>query len=230
MKISLITPTYNESKNIEKLILNIFKDCHNLDVELIIVDDNSPDGTAQIAENLSKEYPLKVIKREGKFGLSSAVLDGFNAADGNIFGVIDADLSHPTSRISELLQPILDNEADLVIGSRLIKDGSVEEWPFYRKLISIGATTLARPLTKIKDSMSGFFFFKKEIIDNVKLNPIGYKILLEILVKGNYKTVKEIPYIFLNRNVGESKLNLGEYLNYILHLKRLYTYKFIKRD
>ncbi len=230
MKISLITPTYNESKNIERLILGVFKDCYNFDVELIIVDDNSPDGTAKIAENLSKEYPVKVIKRESKLGLSSAVLAGFNSADGDIFGVIDSDLSHPTAKISELLQPILDNEADLVIGSRLIKDGSVEEWPFYRKLISMIATSLARPLTKIKDPMSGFFFFKKEIIDNVKLNPLGYKILLEILVKGNYKTVKEIPYVFLNRSVGESKLNSREYFNYILHLKRLYAYKLIKRN
>lgn len=229
MKISIITPTYNESKNIERLIISLFKSCSSFNIELIIVDDNSPDNTAQIAERLSKKYPLRVIKRESKSDLSSAIVTGFNYAKGNILGVIDADLSHPTSKILDLLQPILNNEVDITVGSRLINGGGVEEWPLHRKLISDGATLLAKPLTKIKDPMSGFFFFKKEVIDNVKLDPIGYKILLEILVRGNYKTVKEIPYIFLNRNVGKSKLNLREYWNYILHLKRLYVYKFIKR-
>ncbi len=228
MKTSIIIPTYNEAKSIEKLIMGIFNDCSGFDIELIIVDDNSPDGTAQIAEKLTEKYPIKVIKRKGKLGLSSAVLAGFDSASGNILGVIDADLSHPTSKIPELLQPILGNETDLVIGSRLIKGGGVEKWSLRRKLISKVATILAKPLTKVKDPMSGFFFFKKEVIDDVRLNPVGYKILLEILVKGNYKAVKEVPYVFLTRMVGKSKLGFEEYCHYLLHLKRLYPYKYKK--
>ncbi len=228
MQISIITPTYNESKSIEKLITNLFKDCKDFNIELIIVDDNSPDGTAEIAEKLSKRYPIKVIKRSGKLGLSSAVIAGFKLASGDILGVIDADLSHPTSKIPELLQPLINNEAEITIGSRLIQGGGVEEWPWYRKIISQGATLLAKPLTKVKDPMSGFFFFKKEVLDNVSLNPIGYKILLEVLTKANYKNFKEVPYLFLNREVGQSKLTIKEHWNYLVHLARLYKYKLLK--
>ena len=119
----------------------------------------------------------------------------------------------------------LTKDYDLVIGSRLVKGGKVQRWPLWRKLVSMGATILTRPLTNIKDPMSGFFFFKKKIIKGIKLNPIGYKILLELLIKSKYKNTIEIPYIFQNRDTGTSKLTLKEYINYIKHLGRLYKYK-----
>ncbi len=227
MKVSIVTPTYNEKDNIEKLVTGIFNDCHEYDVEIIIVDDNSPDGTGKIADELSKKYNLKVVHRAGKLGLSSAVIAGWQAAEGEILGVIDADLSHPSSKIPELLDSIIKDNVDIAIASRLIPGGGVEEWPFIRRFISWGATMLARPLTKVRDPMTGFFFFRKKVIDNVELKPVGYKILLEILVKGNCKTYKELPYIFLNRSVGSSKLDLNEHINYIKLLARLYKYKFL---
>ncbi len=229
MKISIVTPTYNEKENIEKLVKNLFNDCHDYDVELIIVDDNSPDGTGNLADKLAEKNQIKVIHRAGKLGLSGAVIDGWKNASGQILGVIDADLSHPTNKLPELIEAILKDDIDVAVCSRLIKGGGVEEWPFIRKAISWGATKLARPLTKVKDPMSGFFLFKKEVIEDIELKPVGYKILLELLVKGKYKSFKEIPYIFLNRYVGSSKLGLKEHIDYLKHISRLYRYKFLKR-
>ncbi len=225
MKVSIVTPTYNEKDNIERLANGLFEDCQDYDVELIIVDDNSPDGTGDIVDRLSKEYPIKVVHRAGKLGLSSAVLAGFDKASGDIIGVIDADLSHPTSKIPELIDCIIKDNADIAIGSRLIPGGGVEDWPFSRKLVSWGATLLARPLTKVKDPMTGFFFLKKNVISDVKLQPVGYKILLEILVRGKYSKYKEVPYLFLNRSVGNSKLGVKEHIDYVKHLFSLYSYR-----
>ncbi len=225
MKVSIVTPTYNEKDNIEGLVNGIFDDYHDYDVELIIVDDNSPDGTGDVADRLSEEYPIKVVHRSGKLGLSSAVLAGFDNASGDIIGVIDADLSHPTSKIPELIDCIIKENVDIAIASRLVPGGGVEDWPFSRRLVSRVAILLARPLTKVKDPMTGFFFLKKNVIKDVKLQPIGYKILLEILVRGKYAKYREIPYLFLNRSVGSSKLGAREYTNYVKHLFSLYSYK-----
>lgn len=229
--ISVIIPTYNEKENIKNLIVeisNIFKK-NKIKGEIIIVDDNSPDGTGKIAENLSKKYPVKVLHRKGKLGLSSAVVAGFKAAKGNILGVMDADFSHPPEIIPKLIKPILDENIDFVIGSRHVKGGGMENWPLLRKIISKGATLLARTVTNVKDPMSGLFFLKKSVIKNIKFDSKGFKICLEILVKGNYKTVNEVPYIFKDRRAGKSKLGAGEYFNYLITLMRLLKYKLAKR-
>ena len=224
--ISIVIPTYNENENIKKLIPDLFSNYP--DLEVIIVDDNSPDGTSKTARRLAKKYNIKVLTREKRLGLSSAVLLGFKSVSSNILGVMDADLSHPASKVKELIE--LTKYYDIVIGSRLVQGGKVQKWPLWRKLVSMGATLLTKPLTEIRDPMSGFFFIKKDVIKNRKLSPIGYKILLEILVKGKYKNVVEVPYIFQNRNSGTSKLTLKEYLNYLTHLARLYTYKIKSRN
>ncbi|MDI6916168.1 MAG: glycosyltransferase family 2 protein [Thermoplasmatales archaeon] len=223
--ISIVIPTYNEKENIEKLIEKIFDACRNIETEVVVVDDNSPDGTGQVAEKLKEKYNLHVLIRKNKTGLSSAVLDGFKIAKGDIFGVMDADLSHPPDAIQVMLKPIIDGKADFVIGSRYAKGGNIENWSVKRKIVSKGATFLAKPLTRIDDPMSGFFFLKKEIINHVNLNPKGYKIGLEILVKGRYRNVIELPYTFRDRKHGKSKLNFKEYKNYLLHLLMLYSYK-----
>lgn len=166
MKFSLVIPTYNEKDNIQKLLLILREEFskNNIESEIIIVDDNSPDGTGKILEKLKIEYSnLKVIHRSGKLGLSSAVLEGFNIADGDILGVMDADLSHPVVKINEMYQKII-NGADFVIGSRYIKGGKIEGWNLYRKILSKGAILLAKVFTSIKDPMSGFFMFRKELI------------------------------------------------------------------
>ncbi|MFH1126426.1 MAG: polyprenol monophosphomannose synthase [Candidatus Altiarchaeota archaeon] len=224
-RVSLIVPTYNEGENIKTLADGVFKVVgkSNLDLELVVVDDNSPDGTAKAAEELGREYPIKVFCRTKERGLSSAVPEGFKHAGGDVLGVMDADLSHPPEKIPEMIGAL--GKADIVVGSRLIEGGGVEDWPLSRKLISEGATLLARPLTSVSDPMSGFFFMKKTVIEGVKMNPMGYKILLEILVKGKYKNVAEVPFLFLNRKVGKSKLNMRIQMQYLMHLLRLYLYK-----
>lgn len=196
-----------------------------IEVETVFVDDNSPDGTGARAEELSKEYRVKVVHRKGKLGLSSAVLEGFAAASAPLLVVMDADLSHPPEKIPEMVGRIESGEAEVAVGSRYVKGGSVEDWPFTRRIISKGATLLARWLTKVKDPMSGFFALKRSVIDGVKLNPVGYKIGLEILVKGRYSKVVEVPIRFSNRKSGESKLKGGEYLKYIDHVILLYEYR-----
>jgi len=223
--ISLIIPTYNEAKNIKPLLKGIKDVLKERKYEIIIVDDDSPDKTWLLAESFKKIYPVTVIHRTNKRDLSSAVIDGFNIAKGEILAVMDADLSHSPKDIPKMLHAIEKDEYDFVIGSRLIQGGRVELWPLHRKLISIFGRILARPLTPVKDVMSGFFSLKKEVINNISLKPQGYKIGLEIIVKGNYKKIKEVPIIFKNREKGKSKMGLIVHYKFIVHLVSLYLYK-----
>jgi dolichol-phosphate mannosyltransferase len=226
--ISIIIPTYNEKENIGILIDTIHKVLKGYNYELIVVDDNSPDGTAKIAEELSKLYPIRVLKRSGKLGLASAILDGFQHSRGKILGVIDADLQHPPEYIKNFIYSV-SNGHDIAVGSRYAKGGSIDGWSAFRKAVSRGAIALSMPLTNVMDPVSGYFFIKKKVIENTELNPIGYKILLEILVKGSYNKVQEIPYTFKLRENGKSKLGIGEYINYTRHLYGLYGYKLNKK-
>jgi len=224
MKISVIVPTYNEAENIKKLIPMIDSVLEDYDYEIVVVDDNSPDGTAVVARKLAEMYPVSVLIREKKKGLASAILYGFMNASGDVLGVIDADLQHPPELLSEMAKKIKDGY-DIVIASRYVEGGGIEGWSFHRILISKVAILLARPLTNVKDPMSGCFLLKRKVIDGVNFNPTGYKLLLEILVKGNYEKVAEVPYVFRERIHGQSKLGIGEILRYIRLLLRLYAYK-----
>ena len=227
MKLSLVIPTYNEKGNIAKLLSAIEKEfeINKIDGEIIVVDDNSPDGTGQILENLKSTYKnLGVAHREGKLGLSSAVTEGLKMATGEILGVMDADLSHPTNKINEMHQSILSGQ-DLVIGSRYISGGKIEGWNWYRKLLSRGATILARIYVNVKDPMSGFFMVKKELIESAEINSKGFKILLEILIKTNPKKVLEIPITFVNRTEGKSKAGMKEIIFYLRNLINYLPYR-----
>lgn len=231
MKITVIIPTYNEKENLPILVESIFDvfEENLLRGEIIIVDDNSPDGTGRIADDLSlQNNRIMVIHRKGKEGLSSAVMEGIRYADGEIIGVMDADLSHPPDVIPKLVLPIINGESDLTMATRYLEKEEIEKWPLIRKITSRGATILARPLTNISDPMSGFFFFNKNILDGVILSPIGYKIMLEIVVKAKYQNYKEIPFTFRDRYKGESKLNWKEHVNYLVHLAKLYAYSLKK--
>ena len=222
-----MVPTYNEKENLDELVRRVQQACSSagLSAELVVVDDNSPDGTGARAEEIAKTENVKVVHRSGKLGLSSAVLEGFKAASGSILVVMDADLSHPPEKIPEMVSKIESGEADVVVGSRYVKGGSVENWPFTRRIISKGATLLARWLTKVKDPMSGFFALKRSVIEGVPLDPVGYKIGLEILVKGKYAKAVEVPIHFADRKAGKSKLGGGEYLRYIDHVFMLYEFR-----
>ncbi len=227
---SLVIPTYNESKNIavlcEKLV-GLFKQA-GLSFELIIVDDDSPDRTWQMAESIAvREKCVKVIRRMKEKDLSTAVVTGWEKACGDILGVIDADLQHPPEALIKMLKIMhSDRDVDLVIGSRYIPGGGVSDWSALRIFISRAGTffsglLLGDILNKVRDPMSGFFIFRKEVILGCRLEPQGYKILLEILAKGNYKKVSEVPYVFQERVQGGSKLCLKQYVKFFGHILQL---------
>lgn len=228
MEITLVIPTYNESQNIPILlekVFNVFRDS-GLDGNVIVVDDNSPDGTWKVAEELKEKYTrLEVLRRVNERGLSSAVLLGFRTSKSDIFGVMDADLSHPAEKIPELAKPIITGEADIVIGSRYIEKGEIGEWALQRMIYSKLATLAVRGLTTVKDPMSGFFFLKREVLENVELCPKGFKIGLEILVRGKYHKVVEVPIVFQDRIYGETKLSSKVILDYLYQVLRLYVCK-----
>ena len=223
-ELSLIVPTYCERQNITTLIERVHKSLSRNSYELIVVDDNSPDGTSELANGLSKQYPVRVITRIDKRGLASAVVDGFKQARGEILGVIDADLQHPPEVLPELLENVRSG-ADVVIASRYVEGGGSEGWSASRKIISKGSKLLAQVLLPsvrgIKDPLSGFFLLRREVIDGVELSPIGYKILLEVLAKGKAREIAEVPYIFRVRERGTSNLTSGEGICYLKHLTRL---------
>jgi len=212
LSVSLITPTYNERENIPMLaeeIFGVLADYPEIDLELIVVDDNSPDGTGDAAESLKDQYPLQVIHRAGKMGLGSAVMAGFALSQRDLLGVIDADLSHDPSVLPELILGL--RKHDLAIGSRFDPESRVEKWAWYRKLLSQTGVFLARKLTGVQDPLAGYFFLHRRVIDGMGLTSPGYKILLEILVKGEYASFMEVPFVFRNRQYSSSKLNWTEY-------------------
>ena len=227
--LSLIIPTYNEAANIDKIInlLSQMLDEYIPDkYELIVVDDNSPDGTWKIAQSLMMQYPqLRVMRRQNERGLSSAVIRGWQVAKGSILGVIDADLQHPPHILLQLLHSIEEN-ADLAVASRHVEGGGVSSWSFARRFLSRGAQLLGliilpRVLGRVSDPMSGYFMVRQECIAGATMNPVGYKILLEVIGRGKVGKISEVGYVFSERKEGESKVTWKQYVEYIHHLLRL---------
>lgn len=197
--------------------------------EIIVVDDNSPDETSTICGKLADSFPVQLITRQHERGLSTAVIAGMDAATGEILLVMDADLSHPPEAIPALYDALQNQQADFVIGSRYINGGSTEEkWGWFRKLNSRIATWLACPFTKAKDPMAGFFALPRQNFLKVReiLNPVGYKIGLELLVKCRCRNVVEVPIHFADRTLGTSKLSFKEQLSYLRHLRRLFEFEY----
>lgn len=222
--LSLIVPTYNERKNLPELFARITKSI-DVSFEFVVVDDNSPDGTAKAAEILDVKYGnVRVYKRPDKLGLSSAVLYGFSNACGNVLAVIDADMQHPPEVLHRMYDE-LRSGCDLVVASRYVDGGGIDSWKISRKICSLIATMLAHTLVprsrKVKDVMSGCFMVRREALGNAHFNPIGYKVLLEILSKCDFRHVKEVPYTFTNRLNGKSNLSAREISEYCIHLYRL---------
>ena len=222
--ISIIIPTYNERDNIIPLVERIDHALSNYDYEIVFVDDNSGDGTAETAMALSSKYPVKVVVRRNKRGLASAVVDGIQHATGQFLGVMDADLQHPPEVIPDLLREISDG-IDIAIASRYVKGGGCQGWGVTRKILSKGAIVLAHlllPSTRpVKDPMSGFFMFNRQVVANAHLSPTGFKILLEILLEGKFQNIAEVPYTFRIRSGGESKLNARQQVDYLKHVYSL---------
>jgi len=227
--ITIIIPTYREARNIPVLVERIVASMKkaNLRYEIIIVDDDSNDGIVESVEDLRTKCNITLKVRKHERGLSSAVLAGFKAGNGDIFLVMDADLSHEPERIPELVNPILSGRSDFCVGSRFVKGGSSAHFSTYRKLNAWASKTLARPLTHVNDPLAGFFAVPRGVLNNhAELSPVGFKIGLEILVKCAPRRITEIPIEFQKRLHGESKLSLKEQTKYLIHLKRLYEYKF----
>lgn len=222
--ISIIIPTYNEKDNIIPLVERIDQALSDYDYEILFVDDNSRDGTAELAIALSPKYPVKVMVRQNKRGLASAVVDGLKQATGQIVGVMDADLQHPPEVIPDLLQAIKGG-ADIAVASRYIEGGGCQGWGLTRRIISKGAIVLAHlflPSTRrVRDPMSGFFMLNRQVVAHADLRPTGFKILLEILMEGEFRDITEVPYTFRVRSGGESKLNARQQVDYLKHIYSL---------
>jgi len=219
--LSIVIPTYNEQDNIIPLVERLSRTLTGHNYEILFVDDNSRDGTVKVIESLSSRFPVKVLVRKDERGLATAVLHGIKYAGGNIIGVMDADLQHPPE-VNALLLQAIENGADLAIGSRYIPGGGCPNWGIVRKIISKGALTLAHlflPSSRqVKDPMSGFYMFQRRGIDNVDLQPTGYKILLEMLIMGNFRKVVEVPFIFKDRSTGRSKMKARQQIDYLKHI------------
>ncbi len=215
--LTVIIPTFKEEANIRNIVTEVdavFKR-NNLNGEILIVDDNSPDGTISIVNEIKKTKPnVNIIVRLADHGLSQSVAEGFTHASSDILVVIDADLSHPPSLIPVMYAEILDGN-DVVIGSRYMEGGGIKKWPLKRRIISLGATFLGRLLfPDISDPVSGFFAVRKSVVAKAALKPRGYKILLEVLGKGIWEKDKEIPFEFVDREIGSSKLKLKTIIEY----------------
>ncbi|MFA6358098.1 MAG: polyprenol monophosphomannose synthase [Candidatus Omnitrophota bacterium] len=230
IKFSLVIPTYNEEKNLKNLsqqLVSVLSNL-NLDFEIIIVDDNSPDGTWIIAEDLAKQdRRIKLIRRRHERGLASAVVSGWGASEGEILGVIDGDMQHPFAVLAEMIKMILDDTGiDIVVASRYATGGKILKGCFWQGIRSKLATFLGKIIVSkifklIKDPLSGYFILRRRVIAGAKFSPIGFKILLEVLAKGRYKKVVEVPYLFGRREAGSSKSDLSQSFISLVHFIRL---------
>ncbi|MHB8105487.1 MAG: glycosyltransferase, partial [Dehalococcoidales bacterium] len=223
--ISIIIPTYKEKENIGYLVERIHNNLAKYDYEIVIIDDNSSDGSEELVAGLARRYPVKIIVRKNKRGLSSAVVDGIAGTDSEKVIVMDADLQHPPEVLPAMVKA-LENH-DFVMASRYIPGGSPGQWKLSRKIVSKVATLMALPIApKVQDRMSGFFGFKRAVVDTATLSPTGWKIGLEILVRSKFKSVTEVPYTFVPRARGESKLSGRIMTEYVKQLFYLYSFKY----
>lgn len=225
---SVIVPTYNEAGSLPHLIPRLGAALRGREWELVVVDDGSPDGTADLAEGMAPEQPVRVVRRGAKAGLASAVVAGFAAARGDTLVVMDADLSHPPEVVPELLAA-LDAGADLAIGSRYVKGGGAMDWPMTRRVVSRAACIMGNVFVPVRDSTSGFFAMRRSVVDGVKLNPIGFKIGFEVMARGRYSKAIEVPYVFRDRELGKSKFGRREVGQYLVQLGQVSRDKLLGR-
>ncbi|HEV2732350.1 MAG TPA: polyprenol monophosphomannose synthase [Terriglobales bacterium] len=225
MRLSIVSPTYNEANNLEPLVKELTTVLTDSTYEVVIVDDDSPDLTWKKAEELGQRFPLvRSLRRTKTRGLSSAVIEGFNVAQGDMVACMDADLQHDPVILPSMIQA-LDQGADLAVGSRYVEGGGTGEWSWSRWISSWTATKLAHILlhVELKDPMSGFFLMRRTDFLRVRdrLDAKGFKILLEIVARLQPERIVEVPYTFRNRRIGKSKLSSTVILQYLQQLWKL---------
>lgn len=228
--LTVVIPTYNERDRLAELVTQLFAaaGAAGLALELVVVDDNSPDGTGALADELARSYRVRVVHRAGKLGLGTAVVAGFGAAGADIVGVMDADFSHPPALVPVMFAAFRKTGADVLVASRYVRGGSTPNWPFKRRLLSRVACLLARPLSPIRDAASGFFLIRRTIAQRVTIKAGGFKICLELIVRAWPTTLVELPYRFDDRELGESKMSTREAAGYLVQLKDLYLLRWSK--
>jgi len=227
--VSLVLPTYNETRNLPRLIPRLTRVLERTGApfEIIVVDDDSPDGTGALAGEMARADPrLRVIRRRGERGLATAVVAGWKAAQGEILGVMDADLQYPPEGLPDLLEAIVEDAVDVVVASRYAPGARREGWSLRREIVSRGAILLAklavpRALSRLRDPNSGYFLIRRRVIENVDLRPIGFKILIEVLARGRWQHVVELPQAYEGRREGKSKLGSRQTVEFLSHLARL---------
>ncbi|MHB8422782.1 MAG: polyprenol monophosphomannose synthase [Leptospirales bacterium] len=227
MRVSIIVPSYNEGENVRLLADRISGAMQKIDYELLFVDD-STDNTPRILEDLQKTDPrIKVIHRVNERGLGSAVVKGIESASSPVLACMDSDLQHPPEILPQMLS-LIEAGNDIVIPSRFIPGGSDGGLLPHRKLVSWVARYMAKTLLKrvrpVSDPTSGYFMLKRSVVENISIHSISWKILVEILVKGHYSIMAEIPYTFRAREIGTSKMSFKAQLDYIRHLIALFRF------
>lgn len=222
--LSIVVPTYNEYEVLSDLVHALYETTAEFGVslEVIVVDDGSPDGTGALADRLARVHPMRVVHRSSRAGLGTAAMAGFAVARASTVGVMDADLSHPPSLLPALLAVSRASHADFVVASRYVPGGATPGWPLRRRLASRLACALARPLTPVRDVTSGYFLMPRSVATSVAIKAGGFKIGLELLIRARPTTLVEVPYVFHDRRSGQSKMNSREALGYLVQLKDLY--------
>ncbi|HET8933627.1 MAG TPA: glycosyltransferase [Polyangiales bacterium] len=228
LEVSVVLPTYNESESLPVIVPRIAETLKNAGIvgEIIIVDDNSPDGTAEVGQKLAEEYPVRVHKRVTERGLATAVLAGFGLSTAKVCVVMDADGSHPVDALPQMVKIILEDKADVVVGSRHVPGGGSKDWPLFSQFKSKLAATLALGVTSMTDPTTGFLAARRNLLERLDLDPVGWKIVLEIVVKAAPVRLAEVPIIFVDRELGVSKQSLGVFGEYLAHLAKLYSYRY----
>jgi dolichol-phosphate mannosyltransferase len=223
----MILPTYNEATNISTLVPLIAKHMRTRAYEVIVVDDNSPDGTAHIARTLQAHgYPVRVIVRKKVRGLASATLRGIRAAKYPLVAVMDSDMQHHPRYLPKMIRAI-EKGADMAIGSRYVQGGCFKKLTFVRKVLSLAAVFITKPLTGVHDPLGQFYMVRKSALKKVRFQKIGFRLSMEIMVKGAIQKIVEIPIVFQKRFTGKSKLNLTAAFTDLMLIAHLYWWKLI---